>query len=134
MEPAKCKLLMNHFCAPAGGKIRPGLTFQLPLQNLADERGVGLAFREFHHLALEKVYRSNIASLVIGHGIRIGGNGLVAEFFNRAGVADLFKAATINLMKSASLRPDSNISNHNLLAVKQMSLFRPNADEALTSI
>ena len=61
----------------------PVLRFQLPLQNFADERGIGFAFGELHHLAFERIERGNFAGLVIGHGIRIGGDGFVAEFFKR---------------------------------------------------
>ena len=39
------------------------LTFQFSFQNFADERGVGFAFGELHHLALERIERGDFAGL-----------------------------------------------------------------------
>jgi hypothetical protein len=33
------------------------LSLEFPLQNFADERGVGFAFAQFHHLAFQKIQR-----------------------------------------------------------------------------
>jgi len=57
------------------------------LQNLSGEGWVGFAFGEFHDLAFEEVESGDFACLEIGHGAWIGGDGLIDEDLNRAGVA-----------------------------------------------
>lgn len=61
--------------------MAPQLSLRLPLQNLADQRGVGFAFGEFHHLAFEGIERGDFARLVIHHGRGIRSDGFIAAIF-----------------------------------------------------
>ena len=85
---------------------------QLLHQNLADELRVGGAFAELHDLALEGVDGVQLAGLEVGDALRVGGDGLVAEGFQRADVADLRRgrvpspAATGDLLSAIILRED----------------------------
>ncbi len=66
--------------------------FQLLFKDFADHGGVCLALAQFHDLAFERIQRGKLSVFVILDGFRVGGNDLVTEFFNRAGVADLGQA------------------------------------------
>ena len=69
-----------------------GLLGEPAKEDFADYGGIGLPLGELHDLALEEIERGLLARLVIGHGIRIGGDHLVTECLDRPGVADLLEA------------------------------------------
>ena len=105
-----------------------GSTLQFPFQNFAGERRVRLALAQFHHLAFEEIQRGSLAGLEIGSRAGIGGDGFVAEFFNRAGVADLREAFFLN--NRAGDLPVSNISANTCCAAELLMVL---ASTKLTS-
>src|ERR1700730_7677992 len=70
-------------------RMRTALRFQLSLQDLADQLRIGFAFRQFHDLALEKIERCRIARFEIRRRLWVGRDHFIAEFFDRARVAQL---------------------------------------------
>src|SRR6266567_4022848 len=68
------------------------MTLEFPLQNLAHQCRIRLAFAQLHYLPFEEIQRRGLARFVIGSRPWIGGDGLVAKSFDCPGVADLCQA------------------------------------------
>src|SRR5438094_336380 len=62
-------------------------------ERVADDLRVCLALREFDHLALEEIDALHFARLVLGDGLRIGNDDLLAQRLDRPGVAHLLQPA-----------------------------------------
>src|SRR6266850_7055039 len=69
------------------------LAGQLPLQNLVHLPRVRLSLGRLHHLTDEGVERLFLSGAVIFDLLCVRGEDLVDDFFDRAGIADLFQAA-----------------------------------------
>src|SRR6266480_4893593 len=75
---------------------KASLGLQLPLQNLANQIRIRLAFAQFHHLALKEIQGNNSAFPEVGHRSRVRRDDLIAELLDGGCVAHLRQSFLLN--------------------------------------
>src|SRR5258708_7250302 len=88
------------------------LARQLPFQNFVHLRRIRLALSRLHHLTDEGVERLFLPGAVVFDLLRVCGEDLVDDFFDRAGVGDLLKTALFDDLIGATLSVPHREQDH----------------------